>query len=167
VNTHDALADPPDYLTPQLAGQLAGQHGQPDLARTLPEAGLAALRVLRTRCYLVFAGPDDAAKTAALDTLLRYVDARARFHPDLGLIAVAADGDPVRRLGVVCADALARAMAVGGPGRFGVCAAHPCVCGYVDRTRAGRQRFCCQLCNDRTAAAAYRDRRRSTNPSTA
>ena len=76
------------------------------------------------------------------------------------LAAVAPDGDAVRRLGALCADALARAMAVGGPGRFGTCAGHPCRCGYVDRTRAGRQRFCCQLCNDRTAAAAYRSRRR-------
>jgi predicted RNA-binding Zn ribbon-like protein len=95
----------------------------------------------------------------ALDELLVYVDARARMV-DARIAAVSPDNDPVRRLGALSADALARAMAVGGPGRFGTCAGHPCRCGYVDRTRAGRQRFCCQLCNDRMAAAAYRERAR-------
>ena len=68
-------------------------------------------------------------------------------------------GDPVAELAAIAVDALAQAMAVGGPGRFGTCAGNPCKCAYVDRTRAGRQRFCCQLCNDRMAAAAYRSRR--------
>ncbi|MCI4065808.1 CGNR zinc finger domain-containing protein [Micromonospora sp. R77] len=31
---------------------------------------------------------------------------------------------------------------------------------YLDRTRAGRQRYCCELCNNRAAAAAYRGRTR-------
>jgi predicted RNA-binding Zn ribbon-like protein len=56
-------------------------------------------------------------------------------------------------------DALTHAMATGGPDRFGTCVGAPCACVYVDRTRAARQRFCCQLCNDRVAAAAYRSRR--------
>jgi len=60
------------------------------------------------------------------------------------------------------ADALAQAMAAGGPGRFGTCLADPCRCVYVDRTRSGRQRYCCELCNDRIAAAAYRSRRSAT-----
>jgi predicted RNA-binding Zn ribbon-like protein len=69
------------------------------------------------------------------------------------------DPDPVTELAAVATDGLVQAMAVGGPGRFGTCAGEPCRCAYVDRTRAGRQRFCCQLCNDRVAAAAYRSRR--------
>ena len=143
VNTYDLLEDPPDYLTAERAGRLADRFGQPDLAAPLRHADLDALRAVRDRLYGVFAADTDDGKLAALDDVLAHVDA-----------------DPVRRLGALCADALARAMAVGGPGRFGTCAGHPCRCGYVDRTRAGRQRFCCQLCNDRTAAAAYRQRRR-------
>jgi predicted RNA-binding Zn ribbon-like protein len=72
---------------------------------------------------------------------------------------VAGDDDPVRSLATLLADALAQAMTAGGPERFGVCAADPCRCAYLDRTRAGRRRFCCQWCTDRVAAAAYRDRR--------
>ncbi|MGW5667042.1 CGNR zinc finger domain-containing protein [Micromonospora sp. NPDC003776] len=36
----------------------------------------------------------------------------------------------------------------------------PCRAPYLDRTRAGRQRYCCELCNNRAAAAAYRSRSR-------
>jgi predicted RNA-binding Zn ribbon-like protein len=53
--------------------------------------------------------------------------------------------------------ALAAHVARHGLTRLGSCAAHPCACVYVDRTRAGRRRYCCDLCNDR-AAAAYRNR---------
>ncbi|OLB78330.1 MAG: hypothetical protein AUI14_13525 [Actinobacteria bacterium 13_2_20CM_2_71_6] len=161
VNTYDLFPEPADHLTPDVAGRLAGRYGQARLAPGLRSADLDELRALRHRFYAVFAGDSDAAKLAALDEVLESIDARARLGADGRLAAIAPDDDPVRHLGAVCANALANAMAVGGPGRFGTCAAHPCACGYVDRTRAGRQRFCCQLCNDRTAAAAYRDRRRS------
>ncbi len=160
VNTYDLLEEPPDYLTPERAEKIADRYGEPALGRALRRADLDALRSLRTRLYRVFAADDEAGKVTALDEVLGYVDARARMRPDAQLVAVAPDDDPVRRLGALCADALARAMAVGGPGRLGTCAGHPCRCGYVDRTRAGRQRFCCELCNDRAAAAAYRARKR-------
>jgi predicted RNA-binding Zn ribbon-like protein len=160
VNTYDLLNDPPDHLTPERAGRIADRYGQAALAEALPHASLTRLRALRDRLYRVFAASDDAAKVAALDEVLTHVDARARLLPDARLAAVVPDGDPVRQLGALCASALAQAMAVGGPGRFGTCAGHPCRCGYVDRTRAGRQRYCCELCNDRAAAAAYRARGR-------
>jgi predicted RNA-binding Zn ribbon-like protein len=158
VNTYDLLAKPPDFLTPELAGKLADRHGESELAAALPNSDIARLRGLRASLYEVFAGESDAAKVGALNRLLDRLDARARFLPEGRLAVVAGGDDQVDRLGALCADALAGAMAVGGPGRFGTCAGHPCRCGYVDRTRAGRQRFCCDLCNDRTAAAAYRSR---------
>jgi predicted RNA-binding Zn ribbon-like protein len=158
VNTYDLLADPPDRLTLDVAGKLADRHGRPDLASGLPDSDIGRLRELRALLYAVFAGESDAAKVAALNAVLERVDARARFLAEGRLAVMARDDDPVDRLGALCADALARAMAIGGPGRLGTCAGHPCRCGYVDRTRAGRQRFCCELCNDRAAAAAYRSR---------
>jgi predicted RNA-binding Zn ribbon-like protein len=161
VNTYDLLNDPPDYLSPERAGRIAERYGQAGLAAALPHTDLAALRELRDLLYRIFAAESDEAKVAALNDVLAHVDARARLLPEVRLAAICPDPDPIRQLGALCADALAQAMAVGGPGRFGTCAGHPCRCGYVDRTRAGRQRFCCQLCNDRTAAAAYRDRRRA------
>jgi predicted RNA-binding Zn ribbon-like protein len=58
----------------------------------------------------------------------------------------------------VLADALAQVLTEGGADRLRTCVADPCRCVYVDRTRAGRQRYCCELCNDRMASAAYRRR---------
>ena len=156
VNTYDLLEDPPDYLTPEIAGRIAARHGYQDLAAALPGADPLPLRAVRDGLYRVFAEED---KTAALNAVLDRAGALARMVPPGRLAAVAPDDDPVRGLAALCADALARALEVGGPERLGTCAGHPCRCGYVDRTRAGRQRFCCQLCNDRMASAAYRGRR--------
>jgi predicted RNA-binding Zn ribbon-like protein len=163
VNTHDELASPADYLTVGVAQRLSERHDQPGLAADLARAELAKLRQLRGRLYRVFAAPTPADKVAALRDVLTAERAHAALVEEGGLrlAVVSASTDPVRRLGALLADALAQAMIVGGPERFGTCSGHPCRCGYVDRTRAGRQRFCCQLCNDRMAAAAYRSRRGS------
>jgi predicted RNA-binding Zn ribbon-like protein len=159
VNTHDALATPADSLTVAAARRLADRHGQRALATDLARADLDRLRELRANLYQVFAGPD---RVAALDALVTADGNRVTLIADGALRLAVASGraDPVHRLAALLTDALAYAMVVGGPDRFGTCAAHPCRCGYLDRTRAGRQRYCCQLCNDRNAAAAYRARRR-------
>jgi predicted RNA-binding Zn ribbon-like protein len=158
VNTYDLLETPPDFLTVERLRALARRHGQPDLARDLAGAGLDELRELRSRLYRVFAERD---KVAALRELLAAEPARAALLTDAGrlrLAVVTEDPHPVRRLAALLTDALVQAMVAGGPDRFGTCDGHPCRCAYVDRTRAGRQRFCCELCNDRVAAAAYRSR---------
>jgi predicted RNA-binding Zn ribbon-like protein len=166
VNTYDLLESPPDRLTASRAADIARRHGYPGLADRLAAAGdraVTRMRALRGRLYLIFAAAEPDATVATLNAALDAVTVR----PHLGR---AADGgwrlratyrgdDPVGELAAVVTDALAFAMATGGPARFRTCVADPCRCVYVDRTRAGRQRFCCELCNDRVAAAAYRDRR--------
>jgi predicted RNA-binding Zn ribbon-like protein len=109
----------------------------------------------------VFAAPTGAQKVAALNEVLEIEATGARLVDGTRRPRLAATGgrDPVSRLAVILADALAHALAAGGPERLGTCAADPCQCAYVDRTRGGRQRYCCELCNDRMAAAAYRRRR--------
>ena len=57
--------------------------------------------------------------------------------------------------------ALAECVASRGLGRLGTCAAPPCHCAFVDRTRARTRRYCCTACNDRTAARLYRQRTKS------
>jgi hypothetical protein len=74
-------------------------------------ADLAELRSLRSGLYAIFAGDTDADKVAALNAVLDRVDARARFLPEGRLAAEARGRDPIDRLGALCADALARAMA--------------------------------------------------------
>jgi len=172
VNTYDLLESPPDILTMERAVAITRAHGHPRLAdrlavipRAQADGALDRMRTIRGRLYRIFAAEDADATVDALNAALDSQPVRPRIAagPDGSLRLAAAladpDPDPVTELAAVATDALARAMAVGGPDRFGTCAGDPCRCAYVDRTRAGRQRFCCQLCNDRMAAAAYRSRR--------
>ena len=175
VNTYDLLESPPDILTMERAVAIAGAYGRPGLADRLAAipparagAALDRMRAVRGQLYQIFAATDSDAAVDALNVALDSQPVRPRIAggPDGSLRLTAAlatdDFDPVTELAAIATDALAQAMAVGGPGRFGTCAGDPCRCVYVDRTRAGRQRFCSQLCNDRMAAAAYRSRRAST-----
>ncbi len=162
LNTYDDQETPPDRLSVERVTALLARHGQPGLA--LRGSDLEPLRRLRERLRPVFAAPGIAGKVAAVDGVLRAESAGAAVVvDDAGSVRLHAIGGagPVGRLGVLIADALARALATGGADRFGTCAADPCHCVYVDRTRSARQRYCCQLCNDRIAAAAYRRRGRA------
>jgi predicted RNA-binding Zn ribbon-like protein len=161
-NTHDLLADPTDKLSVEVAGRLAERHGLPQLTDGLHASDLPALRDVRQRLYQVFAADSVDAKATAVNHLLRAQSSVARLlpTPDGGLrLAAVGGGDPVGRYAIVLADAIARVLAEGGADRVRTCLADPCRCVYVDRTRAGRQRYCCELCNDRMASAAYRRRR--------
>lgn len=169
VNTYDLLDSPPDHLSVARAAVIARHYGFADLAdRLAARDGAEALdrmRALRGRLYGVFTADTPQATVTALNTALDRQSLRPHLRLDdsgsvrLGAAYSGAGTDPVGELAAVIVDAMANAMTVGGPERFGTCAGDPCRCAYVDRTRAGRQRFCCQLCNDRTAAAAYRSRR--------
>ena len=162
LNTYDDLETPPDGLSIERVTRLLNRHGQPGLP--LRASDLEPLRRLRERLRPVFAAPGIAEKVAAVDGVLRGESAGVGVIVDgAGTVAMHATGGdgPVGRLGVLLADTLARALVGGGADRFGTCAADPCHCVYVDRTRSGRQRYCCQLCNDRMAAAAYRRRGRA------
>jgi predicted RNA-binding Zn ribbon-like protein len=166
LNTYDALGTPPERLSVDLVRRLAVEHGQ--ICDDLEATDLEALRALRERLRPVFAAPTPNDKVAALDAVFQAEAAGVSVmlaEPD-GKITLRATGgrDPVGRFGVLIADALARAMATGGPSRFGTCVADPCRCVYVDRTKSARQRYCCELCNDRVAAAAYRRRERPASP---
>ena len=47
-----------------------------------------------------------------------------------------------------------------GPGRLGVCAAHPCANVYVDTSPNRSRRYCSDRCSSRANVAAYRARQR-------
>jgi predicted RNA-binding Zn ribbon-like protein len=162
-NTRDALADPPDYLTIDVARKLLKRYDQTRRGR-LRDSDLPALRDVRDRLYRVFAAETVPAKAKALNALLRAEAAQAQITTgpagDLRLGATGGDG-PVGKFTVGLADALARVLADGAAERLRTCVADPCRCVYVDRTRPGRQRYCCELCNDRVASAAYRRRKSS------
>jgi predicted RNA-binding Zn ribbon-like protein len=155
-NTYDLLENPPDILRLDLLRRVADTAGRLALVEGLRDSDLPALRELRGGLYQVFAQTESADKVAAINAVLDRASARAqivdgRLHPVGG-------PDPLDRLAAALAGALAHAIADGDPGRLRLCAADPCRCVYMDRTRANRQRYCCDLCNDRMAAKAYRRR---------
>jgi predicted RNA-binding Zn ribbon-like protein len=156
LNTFDALETPPDRLSVDLMHRVAGRHGYPV---TFVAGDLEPLRALRERLRPVFAAADVDTKLAALNGVLERATAQVGRVGDRIRLSATGGDDAVSRFGILVADALGHAMAAGGPARFGTCLADPCRCVYVDRTRSGRQRYCCELCNDRVAAANYRSRR--------
>jgi len=190
VNTYDLLELPPDMLTLAVAARICRAHQRVavgDRLDAIPpsdaDRALERLRDLRDGLYRIFAAADApeaaVAVNAVMDeqTLRPHVivspDERLRLTLTVPLASdpLASDpaasyplgSDPVAALGAIVTGALAHALVVGGSGRLGTCAGDPCRCVFVDRTRAGRQRFCCQLCNDRVAAAAYRSRHAGTS----
>lgn len=163
LHSYWVLQDPVDQLSVARLRTAGRELGLAEVTEPLGEPDLPALRDLRERLYQVFAAPDPAARVAALNEVLAEVSAGTVIEPTpegaLRLTPLPRPG-PAGPFAAVVTGALARAAAAGGADRFGVCAADPCRAPYLDRTRAGRQRYCCELCNNRAAAAAYRSRSR-------
>jgi predicted RNA-binding Zn ribbon-like protein len=155
-NTYDLLEDPPDRLTIPLVGRLATHHELADPGLT--DADLEPVRAVRDRLYRVFAEADTDAQYGVLNEIFTLYGAQPRLIAGPRLAATGG-ADPVARLAIAAADTLARAVADGAADRLRTCAGDPCRCVYVDRTKANRRRYCCELCNDRMASAAYRSRK--------
>jgi predicted RNA-binding Zn ribbon-like protein len=137
--------------------------GQPEHAAALGPGDLPALRALREALRSAFTAgsAEDAAR--ALNPLLLSAAAVPVLVPEPGdhaRLSVAPGVAGLPALAARLPSALAAHVARPGIARLGACAAHPCACAYVDRTRAGTRRYCCDLCDDRAAAAAYRSRQR-------
>lgn len=161
VNTYWVLASPRDQLTDAGAWQriLRGA-GEEVLADQLGPGDLAGLRTLRDELKQVFSAGSTTAAVGVLDPLLRDAavparlasdDSAARWDWGAGLRGVTA-------LRARLLTALGAHLIRHGATRIGVCHAAPCDCVYVDRSRARTRRYCCDQCNDRAAAAAYRRR---------
>ncbi len=164
INTVYALADPADSLTDvAVFRDVLDGLGHGDLARDLRAQDLEPLRLLRARLRQVFAA-------ATSEEAVRLVNAMLVEAAAVPQLELAADGTAILRLDggrrglAALAARLPAALAVHiaehGIERLGTCQAAPCGCAFVDRTRARTRRYCCDTCNDRAAAAAYRRRRR-------
>lgn len=163
LHSYWVLQEPVDQLTVARLHAAGRELGLAEVTGALTEADLPRLRELRERLYRVFAAPDPAARIATLNEVLAEVSdgTAVEAAPDGTLrLAPLPHAGPIGPFAALVTGALARAAVTGGADRFGVCAADPCRAPYLDRTRAGRQRFCCELCNNRAAAAAYRSRTR-------
>ncbi|HEX4659788.1 MAG TPA: ABATE domain-containing protein [Streptosporangiaceae bacterium] len=161
VNTYWVLASPPDRLTDADAYQhILRDAGEDALAGQLQPEDLAELRALRDQIKLVFAAESAASAVGVLDPLLRDAAIPARLAVDDGRVRwewdTAQRGMPALRARLLTA--LSAHLIRHGTVRIGVCQADPCTCVYVDRSRARTRRYCCDQCNDRAAATAYRRR---------
>jgi predicted RNA-binding Zn ribbon-like protein len=164
VNTHYVLSTPPDRLTAvDVFQEILRGLGHQELARQLRTSDLGRLRRLRERLWPVFAASSTAEAAGLLNPMLREAGAVPQLVEDPGGawdLRVGDDRRGIEALEARLPAALSVHVAAHGTRRLGVCHATPCRCVYVDRTRPGTRRFCCDQCNDRAAATAYRSRRK-------
>jgi hypothetical protein len=111
------------------------------------------LTPLADELHPVFAATDPATRAALVTELLD----RSGVRPVLAGVAAAwTVDDPAQRLRAAAALALRQ-----HPDRIGVCADPQCADVYVDSSPAGRRRFCCLTCQNRSRTAAFRRRHAS------
>lgn len=163
VNTWDTLEAQPELLreVSDLRAFL-GRHGISGAAG-VDGRDLARVRAFREELRSVFAEEDEDRAAMRLNALLERSGAVPQLVPDGDSWALRHAPGPVGPSARLIAEASAvLAEAVSGLGweRLGICSAAPCTCVFVDRSRSGRRRYCCRLCADRAATAAYRARRR-------
>jgi predicted RNA-binding Zn ribbon-like protein len=164
VNTWDVLHDPPEQLHDLERLRLVLRWFKlDDAAARASERDLSELRRVRDRLRRAFGAntPEDAV--AELNSLAREAGAIPQlerrngawgFSYGTGRRSIA--NDVAARASV----ALLGVIEQGGWARFGLCAAAPCCCVYVDRSRNRSRRYCCELCADRATQAAARRRRK-------
>jgi predicted RNA-binding Zn ribbon-like protein len=163
VNSLDLLENPADRLTDLTwIREVLADVGHRGIAGALAGADLAGLRELRAGLQAVFAAASPREAAAVLNPMLQ----RAAAIPQLVVseagarLQVAPGQAGLAALTARLPAALAEHIAHSGTDRLGSCAARPCQCAFIDRTRARTRRFCCSACNDRAAARQYRQRKR-------
>jgi predicted RNA-binding Zn ribbon-like protein len=164
INTYWVLASPPDRLTDVGVYQgILADADEDTIAGQLRPDDLAELRALRTQLEPVFTAGSVEAAVAVLNPMLRdaAVTAQLAAGHDTARWDPAAGQQGMAALRTRLLTALAVHLVRHGTARLGVCQAAPCNCVYVDRSRTRTRRYCCDQCNDRAAAAAYRRRRKT------
>jgi predicted RNA-binding Zn ribbon-like protein len=165
VNTWDVLHDPPEVMRDvDDLRVLLRWFELDDAAAAASERDLAALRRVRDRLRQAFDAESEDEAVTVLNALAREAGAVPQLEREEGawrfrygagrrtLAPEVAGRASIALLGVIEEK---------GWDRFGLCAAAPCCCVYVDRSRNRSRRYCCELCADRAAQAALRRRRRA------
>lgn len=164
VNTWDALHDPPEILTNlEPLRILLRWFELPEEAAAATEADLVAVRRVRDRLRRAFEAESEEEAVRELNALARSAGAvpqLARANGGWAFRYGAGRRTLARELAGRSAVALLEVIEERGWDRFGLCAASPCCCVYVDRSRNRSRRYCCYLCADRATQAAARRRKR-------
>lgn len=160
ANTWDELAQPPELLRDvALLRRFLARRGFEAEARRCGERELDGVRALRDRLRATFEVADEEAAVKALNAVLRESSATAQLERAGRGWRFRYVGPLLDVLASTTASSLLEAIRTDGWQRFGVCAASPCCCVFVDRSRNRSRRYCSDLCADRVAQAAYRARR--------
>jgi predicted RNA-binding Zn ribbon-like protein len=163
ANTWDVLNDPPELLNVERLKILLRWFELDEAAAAATEADLTAIRDVRSRIRRAFEAESVEDAVVELNTLASRAGAVPQlerenggweFRYGVGRRTIA------QELGGRSAVALLGVIEQGGWDRFGLCAAAPCCCVYVDRSRNRSRRYCCGLCADRATQAAARRRKR-------
>ena len=137
--------------------------GRPEAAAEAKDRDLPEFKQLRGRLRRVFETDDVAEAAGVLNAIATESAAVPRLAPASDgwrLEFGPGDGSITSRLAATAAGALIEIVRAHGLTRLGTCAAEPCTCAYVDRTKNRSKRYCCELCADRAAQRDYRARRR-------
>jgi predicted RNA-binding Zn ribbon-like protein len=166
VNTIDLLNDPPELL-PDVDGlrRLLVREGYDAGAAHATERDLRTVHQLRERVTEAMDSRDEGAAAELLTRAADSIDFRPRVVTGPGGTRELRFGPPpedgLAAFAATIVMGLMQLLVDGGWGRIGRCAGDPCCCVFVDRTRNGSRRFCCQLCSDRINQANTRKRRRA------
>jgi predicted RNA-binding Zn ribbon-like protein len=164
VNSWDEYDEPPELLSLAWLRRWLAWHGLEATAATVTEDDVARARELRDRLAEVFDAPDEDAAVARLNELVAELGTPPqleRFGKSWRLRAWPDEDAGIDGAGARATVGLLEAIRDLGFRRFGRCDGAPCRCAYVDRSRNRSRRYCCQLCADRMAQAAYRARLRA------
>jgi predicted RNA-binding Zn ribbon-like protein len=167
VNTWDVLNDPPEHLDDvEMLELILRAFGLNEEAGRASAGDLAPVRRLRDRLRRAFETDDEAEAVRELNAVARDAGAVPQLERGNGgwtfrygrrsrtLATDLAGRTSVALLGVIEED---------GWNRFGLCAASPCCCVFVDRSRNRSRRYCCHYCADRATQAAARRRRKAAS----
>lgn len=127
-------------------------HGLRDLVRDVTER-------------LVERGRPSARQVGRLNRVMREALHYHRLEPAVGStrFTIGQVGDQLDQARSAIAGSLAHYVAEHDVGRLRICAADDCRWRFIDRSPAGRRRWCdMRTCGNRAKVAAHRQRRRST-----
>ena len=162
VNSWDEFDVPPELLDARWLGRWLAWHGFERAAGLLGDADVPRARELRGRLERAFDAADVDEAVGILNALVDELGTPPRLERTPAGWELRAWPDEEAGLdSVVARGALGLLEAIRDLGwtRFGRCSGTPCRCVFVDRSRNQSRRYCCGLCADRVAQAAYRRRR--------
>jgi predicted RNA-binding Zn ribbon-like protein len=166
LNTWDEL-EPPAERLPDLPAlrRFLELHGRAPQAKRATGKDLLQIRAVRDSLREAFVADDEARAVAALNRVLDRSRARPQLRRSGRDWQVEWVGGVVDVVASTAGVSLLEAIRDDGWERFGTCAGAPCCCVFVDRSKNRSRRFCCDLCADRVAQTALRERRRQRRKS--